>query len=224
MKRAAAARNAPQSLSLVVHGDLLDPLCWLAERRVATAAEELCGWYGPLAWSSLPRSLDDACPTPSERRRHIRELRRAASEPDAPPLSPEPWNDAGRGCSTAAMVAVVAASFQGRAHAATLRGAVREAGLSAGLDVSRRDVLVELAARAGLDLARFLPALDSPASERLLRAEVAAAAELGVTRGPALVIAGEWLVAGLRALEDYRLLLRRYLETRVPHPAAQTVH
>lgn len=220
-----ARRSSSAPLSLVVHGDLLDPWCWLAERRVVVAADELHGRFRPLETAPLPRRWEPRAPTAAERRLRARELKRAAAEPDAPPFSPELWSNVAAPQSSAPpLLAVAAARLQGPAAAGMLREALREAALVRGLDVSRSDVIVEVAARAGLDLARFVPAFEAPATERLLRAEIEEARDLGVESGPALVIDEDWLVSGLRSIRDYRLLLKRYLATRAGTPVEHTVH
>jgi predicted DsbA family dithiol-disulfide isomerase len=210
----------------VLHGDILDPWCWVAEKRVVLAADGFHGRFLPLETAPLPRRWEALAPTAAERRAWATELRRASREPDAPPFSTELWNGSGGGplSSAPALIAVAAARLQGEAAAATLRGALREAALVAGLDVSRPDVIVELAARAGVDLARFVPAFEAPATEDALLDDIRASHDLGVTEGPALVINDDWLVTGMRSLRDYRVLFKRYLAMRAGTPVAHTVH
>jgi predicted DsbA family dithiol-disulfide isomerase len=226
MMRAVAPRVASAPIVLRLHGDLLDPWCWIAERRIARAAEELHGRFTPLAHAPLPKRWEARAASLAERRQRAAELRRAAREPDAPPFSPELWTGSAPGplSPAPALVAVAAAALQGRAAASALREALREAALVRGLDVSRPDIVMEVAARAGLDLARFVPAFEAPATERALLDDVAEAAEMGIRSGPALVIADDWMVAGVRSLRDYRLVLKRYLAARVGAHVEHTVH
>ena len=221
-----APRITSAPISLTLHGDVLDPWCWIAERRVVIAAEELHGRFMSLAHVALPRRWDAQAPTASERRTRASELRRAAKEPDAPPFSTELWsaNAPGPSSSAPALVAIAAARLQGRTAETALREALREAALVRGLDVSRSDVIVEIASRAGLDLSRFVPAFEAPGTERALLATIADAAECGITAGPSLVIGADWMVTGARSLRDYRLVLKRYLATRVGTPVEHTVH
>lgn len=224
-KMPGVVRPTSSPLALRLHGDLLDPWCWLAERRITVAAEGLPGRFSQLEHAPLPLRWESRVPSAVERRRRAAELRRAAREPDAPRFTPELWTvGPGPHGSAPALVAVAAAALQGPAAASTLRAALRDAALVCGLDVSRRDIQVELAARAGLDLGRFLAALDSPATERALWGEIEAAREAGIETGPALVIADDWLVPRLRSLRDYRLVLRRYLVERAGTPTAHGVH
>ena len=93
-----------------------------------------------------------------------------------------------------------------------------------GINVTRTDVLYELADAAGLDVARFAGALCAPATERRVLSAYLEALEKGVERAPALVIADEWLVAGPRAAKEYRTILRRYATARMGFPPTRTVH
>jgi predicted DsbA family dithiol-disulfide isomerase len=222
---AVAPHPASDGVSLVLHGDVLDPWCWIAEKRIVAASEELHGRFAPLRHAPLPRRWHPRAPTAAERRYRVRELKRAAREPDAPPFSPELWEATGGPQSSAPpLIALAAARLQGRNAEVALREALRTAALVAGIDVSRSDVIVEVAARAGLDLARFVPAFQAPGTERTLLAELCEARELGVERGPALVVNEDWLVTGSRSLRDYRVLLKRYLTDRVGSAIEHTVH
>jgi predicted DsbA family dithiol-disulfide isomerase len=221
-----APRTASAPISLTLHGDVLDPWCWIVERRVVLAADQFHTRFMPLRHVALPRRWDAQAPTAGERRTRASELRRAAKEPDAPPFSPELWsgNDLGPVSSAPALVAIAAARLQGRSAQAALREALREAALVRGLDVSRSDVIVEIAARAGLDLARFVPAFEAPGTERALRDDISDAEDRGIEQSPSLVIGDDWMVAGVRSLRDYRLVLKRYLAMRAGTPVEHTVH
>jgi predicted DsbA family dithiol-disulfide isomerase len=221
----AVARPHSALIPLVLHGDPLDPWGWIAENRIVRAADELHGRFEVLEHAALPLRWAPRAPSPFERRRRAREVEKAAQEPDAPPFSSELWTNGHAPQSSApALVAVAAARLQGPLAAVRLRHALREAALVSGLDVSRRDVIIEIAARTELDFARFLPAFEAPGTERALLNEIRAAGELGVESCPSLVIGGEWLVAGPRSLADYRVLLKRYLEKRAGTPVEYTVH
>src|SRR5439155_516043 len=76
-----------------------------------------------------------------------------------------------------------------------------------GINIARRDVQVELAARAGLDVPRFLERLDDPDTEQSVLIAGEEAEALGIKGVPALVIAGEWLMPGARALAQYRQVI-----------------
>jgi predicted DsbA family dithiol-disulfide isomerase len=218
-------RSSCGPIQLLLHGDLLDPWCWIAEQRICVAAEELHGSFMPLEHAPFPRRWEPRAPSAAERRLRTHELQRAAKELDAPPFSTELWTGAGGPHSSAPPhIAVAAARLQGPSAAAALREALRRAALISGVDVTRTDAILEIAARVGLDLGRFVPAFQALGTERALRAEVEEAWELGVGRVPSLVINEEWLVSGARSLRDYRLLLKRYLSSRTGAPVEHTVH
>lgn len=221
-----ANRSAnPILVPIALHGDLLDPWCWLAEKRISTAADELHGRFAPLEQAPWPRRWEPRAPTPAERRHRVRELERAAREPDAPPFSTELWEgEGGPRTSAPPLVAVAAARLQGPAAAGALREALRAAALVCGVDVTRSDVILEVASRVGLDMARFVPAFQAPGTERSLRAGIEAARERGVELGPSLVVGEDWLVSGVRSLREYRRILKRYLAKRPGIPMEHTVH
>jgi predicted DsbA family dithiol-disulfide isomerase len=179
-----------------------------------------------LEHAPFPRRWDLRVPGARERRARARAVERAARERDAPPLSPELWSSASPPASGApALVALAAARLQGAEQEATLRAALREAALVRGLDVSRQDVLVEVASRdATLDLGRFLSALRAPATERQVRAAFDDAIDRGIETAPAVVVGEEWLVTGPRAADEYHDILRRYLNLRAGVPTERTVH
>lgn len=221
------APRSPTSgyVSLVLHGDLLDPWCWLAEKRITMAADELHGRFAPLQQAPWPRRWEPRAPSAAERRQRMRELVRAAREPDAPPFSTELWaGEDGPHTSAPPLIALAAARMQGPAAAGAVQEALRNAALVLGIDVTRSDVILEIASRAGLDLARFVPAFQAPGTERALRAEIAEACDRGVEAGPALVIGDDWLVSGARSLRDYRSVLKRYLARRAGAHVEHTVH
>lgn len=225
MRPVAPTRREETLVSLVLHDDLIDPWSWLVERRIAAAADAFPGRFR-LEYAPFPRRWDARIPSARERKARARAVERAAREPDAPPLSAEVWSSASPPASGApALVALAAARLQGVAREASLRHALREAALVRGLDVSRSDVLVEVASRdAALDLGRFVSALRASVTERQVRAAFDAALERGVGVAPSLVVGEEWLVAGLRPAAEYHEILRRYLTYCADVPAERVLH
>jgi predicted DsbA family dithiol-disulfide isomerase len=213
-------------VSIVLHGDVLDPWCWIAERRVALATEPFDGRFATLEHSPFPRKWDTRVPSAAERRARERAIVRAAREKDAPPISPELWTSPSPPSSSAPpLLALAAARLQGASRETALREALREAALVRGLDVSRADVIAEVASRtAGLDLCRFLSALRAPATERSVRAAFNSALERGVETAPSLVIGEEWLVQGPRSTDEYREILQGFLVRSVGVPVERIVH
>ena len=84
---------------------------------------------------------------------------------------------------------------------------LRHAALEQGLNVTRPDIVFELAERAGLQMNRFTAAFGSSQTRRLIREEYRLARGRGVRRVPTLVIANRWMISGLRETGEYRELL-----------------
>ncbi len=84
--------------------------------------------------------------------------------------------------------------------------------------MARRDVLIELAERADLDLGQFLAALDDPRTEQLVLAEHEEAEARKISGVPALLLrpaeryAGspEWVASGCRDIWEYREMVFRF--------------
>lgn len=64
------------------------------------------------------------------------------------------------------------------------------------LSIEDEDTLLGIAKSVGLDHSRFAAALNDPAYESALLADVAEAAEIGLQGVPALIFAGRFLVSG----------------------------
>lgn len=215
-----------QPVSLVLYEDPLCPWCLVAERRVTAALEDVGGGpFGPLRLEPFPIRVEPRALSRTERRQLATAARKAAKEPEAKGTGPDLWLSADPPLtSIPALRALAAARLQGASREAALRGAIREAALVRGINVSRNDVLLELAEWAGLDLARFASALAAPATEQRVVDALAEAEDKGIKRAPALVIGDEWLVAGPRPIEDYRAVLRRYASARLGVLPARTLH
>lgn len=213
-----------EPVPLVLYEDPLSPWCLVAERRVLAAMDELASAF-TLKLEPFPTRLDDRAMTRTERRDLARAARKAAKEPEAAGTTPELWLSIDPPLtSLPALTALAAARLQGTTREAALRIAIREAALFRGLNVSRTDVLLELAERAGLDVGRFSGALCAPATAQRVRESVGEAQDRGVRDAPALVIADEWLVAGARSADEYRAILSRYATARLGLPPQRTLH
>jgi predicted DsbA family dithiol-disulfide isomerase len=212
-------------VSLVLYQDPLSPWCLVAEQRILAAAESLAGAYRPLRLEPFPTRVTPRALSKAERCSLARAARRAAREPELTGSIPDLWLSPDPPLSSLpVLVAFSAARLQGATRELALRNAVREAAHYRGLNVSRTDVLLELAEVAGLDVARFAAALSAPAMYSRVQETLRAALERGVREVPALVIGDEWLVVGARRTEVYRSILRRYVSARVGIDAAQLVH
>jgi predicted DsbA family dithiol-disulfide isomerase len=211
--------------SLVLYEDPLSPWCLVAERRIVAALEDLPGSFRALRHEPFPTRPEPRALSKRDRRALARTARQAAREPEAAGVTPDLWLSPDPPLSSLpALTALAAARLQGRSREAALRGAIREAALVRGLNVSRADVLIELADRAGLDVPLFASAFAAPASEQRVRDALEEALDRGIREAPALVIGDEWLVVGTRRADDYRAILRRYLATRLGVSPERTLH
>jgi predicted DsbA family dithiol-disulfide isomerase len=211
--------------TLVLYDDPLSPWCLVAERRIATALEAMPGAFAPLRVEPFATRPEPRALTKSDRCALARDARRAAREPEVAGLYPDLWlSPDAPVCSLPALTALVAARLQGRTRETVLRAALREAALFRGLNVARTDVLLELAERAGLDLARFAAAFAAPSSTQRVRDALEEALDKGVRQVPALVVGDAWLVAGARSIVEYGSILRRFLTAYLGVSAERVVH
>jgi predicted DsbA family dithiol-disulfide isomerase len=214
-----------ERVPLVLYDDPLSPWCLIAERRITAALEDLPGVFAPLRHAPFPGRVDPYPLTRAELRAYARVARRAAREPEGAGTCPDLWLSPDPPLSSVpALAALAAARLQGAAHEEALRQAVRQAALFRGVNVARTDVLLELAERAGLDLARFAAAFQARRSADRVRESLEEAVEKGIECAPALVVGEEWLVSGPRSADEYRALLRRYAIVRLGHPSERTLH
>lgn len=191
-------------LTVYFYRDLLCTWCHVAEARLAAVRSE----FGDLIdWRVRPYALriDEAIPTDRELRLWMDGLKRARREPEGKALSAEIWmgGDPPRS-SIAPLAAVEAALLQGQDAADRMAQALSRAGLEQGLNITRSDVVLELATRLGLDMNRFTAAWQSPQTRRLILEEHRLASARGVTRVPTLVIGGRWMLSGLKRPSEYR--------------------
>lgn len=196
----------PKPLQITVYQDVLCSWCYLADLRLETLKHE----FGDiLRWRvrPYPLRLHDKRPTEKELRGLTEEVRRAQQEPEpaAKLLSTELWQggDAPRS-SIPALAALEAARLQGPTARVHLARAMQRAALEQGVNVTRTDVIFELANRVGLDMSPFSAAYQSEDTRKLILDEHQLAASRGVRGVPTLVIAGRWMVCGLREVAEYR--------------------
>ncbi len=209
----------------MLYEDPLSPWCLVAEKRIAAALSDLERTYEPLRHEPFPLRLEPRAMSRTERERLARAARRAAKEPEAQGITPDLWLSQDPPLSSIPpLAALAAARLQGVGREEALRTALRQAALFRGVNVSRRDVLYELAGCAGLDVSRFASALSTPWTERRVRACYEEAVDRGVEVAPALVVGEEWLVAGPRSIDEYREILERYARVRHGIPMARVIH
>jgi predicted DsbA family dithiol-disulfide isomerase len=193
-------------LQITVYQDVLCSWCYLSDLRLETVKQE----FGDLLrWHVRPYPLriPDKRPTEKELRGLTAEVHRAQKEPEpvARLLTTELWRggDAPRS-SIPALAALEAARLQGPTARSTLARAMQRAALEQGVNVTRTDVIFELATRVGLNMSPFSAAYHSENTRKLILDEHQLAASRGVRGVPTLVIAGRWMVCGLREVSEYR--------------------
>ena len=213
-----------KQIQVLMYQDVLCPWSWLAELRLSQLQRELSEVlrFVPRPYPLRPM---ESLPSEDEISRAVKDLTSAAREREALPLRPDLWTsgDPPRS-SMEPLAALESARLQGEPARLELQSRLRHAAMEQGLNVTRPDIVLELAERAGLDLPRFAAAFAAPASAQRVRDVLDLALDTGVREIPALVIGDEWLVAGARSTEEYAAVLRRYLAARLGVAAEQTVH
>lgn len=214
----------PDAVEVVLHHDVLCAWCYLADARLAFLRDE----YGSsVRWRYRGYALrpDQELPGRKERAVLARHFRRVAKEREGRGIVPDLWTGSDPPTSSLpALIALEAALSEGPLAQRGLLKALREAAFLRGINVSRRDVIVEMAAQAGLDLQRFIARFDDPRTAAQVSAGACEAEELGVRGVPALVIGGEWLMQGCRDLSEYRQVIDKYLNERTNAPQLRSIH
>lgn len=207
-------RTQEGAVEVVFFHDVLCAWSYIADQRL----QLLRAQYGPaLSWSArgFPLRPDDHAPDKKQRAVFARHFRRAAKEREGSGVVADLWTGGDAPASSLPpLVALEAARQQSEEAHDRLQQALRQAAFLRGMNVCRRDVIVELAGSSGLDLPRFLEAFDDPRTEERVHEGVMEAESMEIKGVPALVIGGEWLLQGCRELSEYREVFDRYLKER----------
>jgi predicted DsbA family dithiol-disulfide isomerase len=214
----------PAAVELVLYHDVLCSWCFVADARLEYLRDE----YGPMVrWKLRPYPLrpDHQLPDKKQRAVHARHFRRLAREVEGKGVKADLWTGQDPPSSSLPpLVALEAALAQGPEMQRALLRAMRRKAFAEGINVARRDVQVELAARVGLDVSRFIEKLEDPRLEASVNDSVDEAEELGIKGVPALVIGGEWLMQGCRDLSEYRQVIDKYMRERVADAQVRLMH
>src|SRR5438105_7514253 len=214
----------PAAVELVLYHDVLCSWCFVADARLDYLRDE----YGPMVrWNLRPYPLrpDHQLPDKKQRAIHARHFRRLAREAEGKGVKADLWTGQDPPSSSLPpLVALEAALAQGPQLQHELLKMMRRAAFVDGINVARRDVQVELAARAGLDVPRFLERVDDSETEGSIDAAAEEAEALGIRGVPALVIGGEWLMQGCRELSEYRQVIDKYLRERASPAHLRMIH
>src|SRR5438132_5690091 len=142
----------PAAVEVVLWHDVLCSWCYVADARLDYLRDE----YGGLVrWSLRPYPLrpDNQLPDKKERLALARGLRKAAREDEGNGIKADLWTGQDPPHSSMpALMALEAALLQGADVQRELLVAMRRAAFHDGINVARRDVQLELAARVGLDV------------------------------------------------------------------------
>jgi len=191
-------------MQILVYQDVLCAWCFIAEQRLLLVQRELGDL---LRWKVMPfpLRLHESPPTARERAGWVKDLVRARKEPEGSSLSPDLWTAGDPpGSSLPPLAALEAARLQGSGARSALASALRGAALEQGVNVTRPDVVYELAATVGLEMNRFSAAFQSAETRRLILEGRRMARERGVKGVPTVVIGGRWMLCGLREVAEYR--------------------
>lgn len=214
-------------VQIVFYQDVLCGWCFVAEQRLAVIQQEL-GDRARWITRPFPLRLSETPLTSDELAERIKDLTEAKKEPEGAPLSAELWTSGDPPRSSMAVLAALeAARMQGSAARRRMAQSLQRAGLEQGINVSRTDVLFELASACHLDLNRFSAAFNAPEIRRMVREEHRLATDRGVQGVPSVVINERWMICGLRDVDEYREHIGRCLE-KVERarstPSARTLH
>ena len=196
--------SAHRPLQVFVYQDVLCGWCYVADQRLDVLRREL---GGTVKFIPRPYALRTAegLPTAREVKVAITELQRAQKEAEGKRLSVELWQgtDLPRS-SVATLAALEAARVQGAEQRQVFYKAMQHAALVEGINVTRADVLFELAEKLSLQMNRFAATFNSQETRRLILEEHRIATDRGVRGVPTLVIGGRWMVSGVREVSEYR--------------------
>lgn len=213
-----------ESVELVLYHDVFCSWCYVADQRLDLLRDE---YRGSVKWSlkGFPLRPEDSLPDRKERQVLARHFKRVAKEAEGKGVRADLWtgNDP-PASSMPPLVALEAALPQGIERQRELLLAMRRAAFLDGINVARRDVQLELASRAGLDVQQFLERLDDPRTMQRVDDSYDEAESHGIRGVPALVIGGEWLMQGARDVSEYRQVIDKYLAERVTGVRLRVLH
>ena len=221
------ARPVTQALTIDIYSDVMCPWCLIGYGQLSKALAELEGEIGAeIRWRPFELNPDMA-PEGEEQEAHLqRKYRRPAEEGvalrgqmkaiaegagvslsyegegEAPPAMM--WNT--RDCHKLLAFALEQA---GPAVQTALKLALFRAHFNQRANLSDRDVLLDIAAEAGLHRAAAKAALDDPDLEARVLAEEQQAWDLNISGVPAMIVNDRFMIPGAQAPEVYFNALRR---------------
>lgn len=202
------------ALEMVVYSDYLCPWCYVAAFRLEQVEAEYQAAVNVI-WKSFVLRMDDFAPRYSAQ--FINQVRKCASL-EEPGLKFSLWPESKPlpGSSLPALKAAKAAQAQGQAAFRRLHQLLFLAYFAENQDISRNDVVTELARRAGLNLAQFQCTMEAQATSRQVIEEHREAVDRHHMNGVPTVLFGSSLpLTGAVPIQVYRQAIDRMVPQRL---------
>ncbi len=208
MSQTGTSQQPRMAPDIVVYSDYLCPWCYVAAFRLEQVETEYQAAVN-IKWKSFILRLDDCAPRYSVQFINQGRKRAALEEPG---LKFNPWPEARPlpASSLPALKAAKAAQAQGQATFRCLHQLLFRAYFEENLDISRNDVLIELAHRAGLDLAEFGSALEAEATRhQVVEEHKEAIIRHSINGVPTVLFGGSIPLTGAVPVQMYRQAIDR---------------
>lgn len=211
-------------IPLYLFYDVACAYCWITDQRIRQLQREL-GDMVRVILRPYPLRSDQTLLGAADLKRLARHVRTAAKEPEAAGISAMMWKgDDPPRSSFPPLLAVEAALEQGPAAQARLLERLRTAAFRGGINIARRDVILEAAASAGLEMRTFTSALESSRVLRGIEESHREAMSRGVHAVPAVAVGDQWLMTGVRPLHEYRDAVLRWMDQHRGGSPGLTLH
>ena len=198
-----------ERIIIPIYFDYASTLCYIAWRIVSELETEM-GFES--LWKGVPISIRDfkARAGLELGPRELQKVVMVAAETGIRVTPPKIWinSDAALMGAELARQANVFPAY----HAAVFRGAFDE-----GLDISNRNVLADIAHRAGMDSARFLEDLQTERMAARIADNKREADEQAALGYPTFIL-GEFPLIGIQPKETMRMIIARYMRQREENP------
>ncbi len=198
-----------QPVIIPIYFDYASTLCYIAWRIVSELESEL-GFEA--LWKGVPISIRDFKARAGRElgTREYQKVLMVAAETGILVAPPKTWINSDAALMGAEL-AREAKAFPAY-HAAVFRGAFDE-----GLDISSREVLADIAHRAGMDRAGFLADLESERMASRIADNKREADEQSALGYPTFIL-GEFPLIGIQPKDTMRLIFARYMRQREENP------
>lgn len=212
-------------IELTLYHDVLCGWSYLADERLSLLCEE----FEPhlrIRRRPFAVRVEDRLPSKWECMSEAAALRKVGREKDGRGIVPDLWrsSDPPRS-SLPPLVALQSATFvHGQRGAMRLLRELRRAALFHGINVTRDDVILEVAERCDLDMHRFANAYFSDHTRRVVLDQHDEALDRGIDSVPTLIVGNDWMLAGARSIDEYRTAIRRFIQQQGLWMPQRSVH